>query len=172
MQPCCVRAELGSRSKPPAAPDSACAAARCLGPVGFFCRKGQIFQDGAVDGLASGACCVAAANKRFEAGLQLAKLVKFAANLGQVQRRNLANLDARPVRFVDEADKLTYLVDGEPEVAAASDEHESTQSRLPVVALAGFGSGCRRQQPNFFVVANGRHRAAGLLGDCSDEKTR
>ena len=128
----------------------------------------EIFEDGAVHSCATSASGIAAANQGSHAAFEGPELLQLPAQLHQMPGGHVAHLDAWPLRLVDEADQLAHLLDGEAEVAAAPDEGQATHGRVAVDPAATLSARACGQQADLFVVANGRDRTSGLLGDHAD----
>jgi len=140
---------------------------RCRQLAGIASR-GQAFENGAIHGRTASAGRVAAPDESRHAEFERLQLGQLVPHVSQVLGGNLAHFNTGSVGLVNQSHQLTNLLDGEAEVPAAPNEAEASNSRSAVSPAPTLGTWHHRQQPNFFVVANRRHGAAGLTGQQAD----
>ena len=120
-------------------------------------RVGQILKNCAVDGRPSGARSVATADERCHRPLQCLQLGKFLAQMREVLGGDVADLQARALWLVDEADEFTHLFDRETEVPTAPNEGETPHGGFAVYAPTAFRSRAGQKQTNLLVVPDRRY---------------
>jgi len=85
-----------------------------------------------------------------------------------VFRDELAHVITRRVAVVAQFQNLADLAEGEPHGLGGSDEPEPFQRSLVVVAIPGRGPCRRREEPDFFVVADGFGGDFDVVGQLPD----
>src|SRR5918999_6434771 len=81
---------------------------------------------------------------------------------------DIADFGTVALARADQAGKLLDLSNRKPEGAGAANEREPLQVALIIDPLTACPAARFRQQTDLFVVADGRHRAAGLRGQFPD----
>ncbi len=83
---------------------------------------------------------------------------------------NVTRLGAIAAAADGQVEQHPHLIDAEAEVPALLDERQSSQIVVVVAALPSRRSVGRRQQPDLLVVADGRCRDPGSLGERSNRE--
>jgi hypothetical protein len=124
--------------------------------------RGEIPKNDAGTRGSSGTECRAFFDKFLQAALKRSQFLQFAAYLDEMHFGNISCHSAVAFWRSCECHQVTDLLDREAKVAAAADKGEPAQIALAVDAVPARAAVSFRQEPDFFVVADGWYSTARL----------
>lgn len=80
----------------------------------------------------------------------------------------VARLKVGPRSILDERHECPHLLDREPEIPAAPDQRQPANVVVAIAALIAVLASGAREQPDAFIIADGRCIGAGALCERAD----